>query len=83
MLVVELCALHAGSPQYYAAAMLRLTQPQLSALRRGQCGGFSIGRLLRVFARAGFDIEVHLRVRPRSFAHPHAVPSVKLIRYDH
>jgi len=69
--------------QYYAAAMCGLTQPDVSALRRGRGRGFSIGRLLRVIAHQGYSVEIHLRVLPRRFAQPRAEPTVTVVRYDH
>lgn len=82
-MIAELCALYDGCKQYYAAAMLRLTQPQVSALRRGRGDGFSVGRLLRLIASQGYNIEIHLKVLPRRYAKPRPTPSVTLVRYDH
>jgi len=82
LLVAELCAIVDGIDQYGAAALLRLHQPHISALRRGRGAGFSVSRLLRLIAAQGHDIEVQLRLNPRRFATPRKLPSVSVVRYD-
>ena len=53
-----------GLTQAQAAALLGLHQPQVSTLMRNRPGGFSVGRLMRLLAALGQDVEI--TVRPAS-----------------
>jgi predicted XRE-type DNA-binding protein len=81
-LVRHVCALAHGWNQIWGAAYLKITQPQLSALRRGRADGFSVGRLLRVIADRHYDIEVHLKPMPRPYSDSRRKPTVTVVRYD-
>lgn len=52
--------------QSQAAAVLRLDQPKVSALKQGKLSGFSIERLMRSLLLLGRDIEINVREKPRS-----------------
>lgn len=82
LLAAELCAIVDGRTQVEAAALLWLRQPQISALRRGTTAGFSVGRLTRLVAAQGYNLELHLRLIPRRFALPKKLPRVSVVRYD-
>ena len=47
--------------QSAAARRVRVAQPDLSKLLRGQSDGFSYDRLLRILAELGNDVEVTIR----------------------
>jgi len=79
-LAKELCAIIKGYTQANAAALLRLTQPQISALRRGQYAGFSVGRLLRLIAGQHYNIEIRLKRMDRPFAAPYKQPTLLVSR---
>jgi predicted XRE-type DNA-binding protein len=53
-----------GLTQAKAATLLRLTQPKISRLLRGQFRGISERRLLRCLTRLGRDVEI--TVKPTS-----------------
>jgi predicted XRE-type DNA-binding protein len=53
-----------GLTQVQAAALLGLRQPQVSLLMRNRPGGFSVGRLMRLLAILGQDIEITVRPAP-------------------
>jgi len=53
-----------GLTQSAAARRVRVAQPDLSKLLRGQSDGFSYDRLLRILAELGNDVEV--KIRPAS-----------------
>ena len=44
--------------QAQAAKVLGINQPKVSALMRGQLGGFSIERLIRFLAALGRDVQI-------------------------
>lgn len=52
--------------QSQAAGILGIDQPKVSALKQGKLSGFSIERLLRLLLVLGRDIEITVKVRPRS-----------------
>jgi predicted XRE-type DNA-binding protein len=52
--------------QSQAAAILGIDQPKVSALKQGKLSGFSIERLMRLLLVLGRDIEITVKVRPRS-----------------
>lgn len=51
--------------QDQAAKMLRLTQPKISRLLRGQFRGISERRLLRCLTRLGRDVQIVVKQTPR------------------
>jgi len=53
-----------GLTQAQAAKLLRLSQPKISGLLKGQFSGISERRLLRCLVRLGRDVEI--RVKPAS-----------------
>jgi predicted XRE-type DNA-binding protein len=52
--------------QAKAAALLRVDQPNISALTRGRLAGFSLDRLVRFLVLLGSDIEIVVKARPKS-----------------
>lgn len=52
--------------QTRAARHLGINQPKISALSRYLLDGFSVERLMHFLARPGCDIEIVIRLRPRS-----------------
>jgi predicted XRE-type DNA-binding protein len=52
--------------QTQAAAILGIDQPKVSALRQGKLSGFSIERLLRFLLLLGRDVEIIVKVKPKS-----------------
>jgi len=55
---------HRRLTQQEAARILRLTQPKISRLLRGQFRGISEGRLLRCLTRLGRDVQIVVRRAP-------------------
>ena len=53
-----------GLTQARAAEIMGLRQPQVSLLMRNRPGGFSVGRLLRLLAALGQDVEITVRPAP-------------------
>jgi predicted XRE-type DNA-binding protein len=54
-----------GLTQEQAAKILRLTQPKISRLLRGQFRGISERRLLRCLTRLGRDVQILVKQTPR------------------
>ena len=52
--------------QIQAAAVLRIDQPKISALKQGKLAGFSIERLMRFLVLLGRDIEITVKGRPKA-----------------
>jgi predicted XRE-type DNA-binding protein len=52
--------------QTRAARILRIDQPKISRLLRGQLSGFSTERLMHFLTRLGRDVEIVIKVAPRS-----------------
>ena len=52
--------------QNQAASILGIDQPKISALKQGRLSGFSIERLMRLLLALGRDIEITVKVKPRS-----------------
>jgi predicted XRE-type DNA-binding protein len=52
--------------QTRAARVLRIDQPKISRLLRGQLSGFSTERLMHFLTRLGRDVEIVVRIAPRS-----------------
>jgi len=55
--------------QKQAAAILRIDQPKISALRNGRLGGFSIARLLSFLLALDRDVEIVIRARAEADPH--------------
>lgn len=51
--------------QARAAALLGLDQPKVSALLRGQTGGYSLDRLFKFLTKLGQRVEIHIRTPKR------------------
>ncbi|HEV8237242.1 MAG TPA: hypothetical protein VGP84_21675 [Gemmatimonadaceae bacterium] len=57
---------------------------ELSRLRHGDLRRFSLARIVRYIARAGYDIEVHLKKTPRLEVRPKPRrPVSTVVRYDY
>ena len=56
---------HRRLTQEQAAEILRLTQPKISRLLRGQFRGISERRLLRCLTRLGRDVQIVVKQTPR------------------
>ena len=52
--------------QAEAAKILRVTQPKVSALRHYKLAGFSVERLMNLLTALDQDIEIVVRMKPRS-----------------
>jgi predicted XRE-type DNA-binding protein len=52
--------------QAQAAAMLRIDQPKISALKQGKLSGFSIERLMRFLVLMGRGVEITVKAKTRS-----------------
>jgi predicted XRE-type DNA-binding protein len=52
--------------QARAAAILRIDQPKISALKQGRLSGFSIERLMRSLVLLGQDVEITVKAKARS-----------------
>ena len=52
--------------QTSAARILRIDQPKISRLMRGQLSGFSAERLMHFLTRLGRDVEIVVKRAPRS-----------------
>ena len=52
--------------QNQAAALLKVDQPKISALTRGQLAGFSLDRLVRFLVLLGNDVEIVVKARRKS-----------------
>lgn len=55
--------------QEQAAKILKLTQPKISRLLRGQFRGISERRLLRCLTRLGRDVQIVVKPTPRQRPH--------------
>ena len=52
--------------QTRSARVLKIDQPKISRLLRGQLSGFSTERLMRFLTLLGSDVEIIVKPRPRS-----------------
>lgn len=52
--------------QTQAARILKIDQPKISRLLRGQLSGFSTERLMHFLTRLGRDVEITVKRAPRS-----------------
>ncbi len=55
--------------QQQAAKILRLTQPRISRLTRGEFRGISERRLMRCLTRLGRDVQIVVKQAPRHRVH--------------
>ncbi len=62
-LVVRICEIveHAELRQVDVAQSLGISQPKVSLLLRGRVEGFSVGRLMLLISRLGYDVDVVIR----------------------
>ena len=80
----ELCAIFDGYERELAAAHVDAHPSELSRLRRGDLRRFSLGRIVRYIAKAGYDIEVHLKKTSRLEERPKPrQPTSSVRRYDY
>jgi predicted XRE-type DNA-binding protein len=49
-----------------AATVLGVTQPKISALRHYKLAGFSLERLMNLLTTLGRDVDIVIRLKPRS-----------------
>jgi predicted XRE-type DNA-binding protein len=57
---------HRGLTQKQAAVLLRIDQPKVSKLVRGQLKDFSLEKLMSFLMMLGRDIEIKIKKKPRS-----------------
>ncbi|MGH9683024.1 MAG: helix-turn-helix domain-containing protein [Candidatus Acidiferrales bacterium] len=57
--------------QASAARILKIDQPKISRLLRGQLSGFSTERLMQFLTLLGRDVEIVIKRAPRSRRHGH------------
>ena len=81
----ELCAIFRGYQRDIAAAHVDADASELSRIRHGDLRRFSLTRIVRYIARAGYDIEVHLKKTPRleNRPQPRRRPMTTVVRYDY
>ena len=80
----ELCSILHGYQRDIGAACVDAHATELSRLRHGDLRRFSLARIIRYIARAGYDIEVHLKKRPRLEQRPERrCPTSIVVRYDY
>jgi hypothetical protein len=80
----ELCVILAGYQREPGASHIGAHATELSRLRHGDLRRFSLARMVRYIARAGYDIEVHLKKTPRLEQRPEPRrPTSTVIRYDY
>jgi hypothetical protein len=80
----ELCSILRGWQRDIGAAHVSMPVSDLSRLRHGDLRRFSLGRIIRYIAHAGYDIEVHLRKTPRLEQRPKPPrPTSTVVRYNY
>ena len=80
----ELCSILHGYQRDIGAACVDAHATELSRLRHGDLRRFSLARIVRYIARAGYDIEVHLKRTPRLEQRPELrCPTSIVVRYDY
>jgi hypothetical protein len=80
----ELIAILHGYQRDLGAAHIDAHATELSRLRRGDLRRFSLERIVRYIARAGYDIEVHLKTTPRLEQRREPPrPASMVVRYDY
>jgi predicted XRE-type DNA-binding protein len=55
-----------GLKQKDVAALLNITQPQVSSLSKGKLYRFSVEKLLHLFLALGQDVEIVIKKKPRN-----------------
>lgn len=80
----ELCSILRGWQRDIGAAWVAMPASDLSRLRHGDLRRFSLARIIRYIARAGYDIEVHLKRTQRleNRPKPHR-PTSMVVRYNY
>lgn len=80
----ELCSILLGYQRDVGAAEADMHPTELSRLRHGDLRRFSLARIIRYIAGAGYDIEVHLKKTPRYEQRPELRrPTSTVVRYDY
>ena len=80
----ELTAILDGYPRDAGAGCIDAHPSELSRLRHGELSRFSLARIVRYIARAGYDVEVSLKKTPRLEQRPKPRrPSIAVVRYDY
>jgi hypothetical protein len=80
----ELRSILSEYPRYIGAAHIDAHVSELSRLRHDDLRRFSLARIIRYIARAGYDIEVHLKKTPRLEQRPKPRrPTSDVVRYDY
>ena len=83
-LAAELCSILRGWQRDIGAARLDMHASDLSRLRHGDLRRFSLTRIIRYIARAGYDIEVHLKKTHRLEHRPKPrQPTSTVVRYNY
>jgi hypothetical protein len=83
-LAAELCSILGGYQRDIGAARVDMHATDLSRLRHGDLRRFSLTRIIRYIARAGYDIEVHLKKTERLEHRPKPRQPVSIVlRYNH
>lgn len=84
LLARELCAILDGYQRDNAAGVVRADPSEVSRFRHGDLRRFSLARIIRYIAQAGYDIEVHLKKAPRAEQRPKPPrPTRSVVRYDY
>jgi hypothetical protein len=79
----ELRSILSGWQRDIGAAMVDMHASDLSRLRHGDLRRFSLTRLIRYIARAGYDIEIHLKKTQRLELRPKPrQPTSTVVRYN-
>jgi hypothetical protein len=80
----ELCSILQGWQRDAGAAWVDMHTSDLSRLRHGDLRRFSLTRIIRYIARAGYDLEVHLKKTQRRENRPKPrQPTSTVVRYDY
>lgn len=80
----ELCSILRGWQRDIGAAHVSMPASDLSRLRHGDLRRFSLARIIRYIAHAGYDIEVHLK-RTERLEHraKQRQPTGMVVRYNY
>ena len=80
----ELCSILRGWQRDTGAARVDMHASDLSRLRHGDLRRFSLARIIRYIAHAGYDIEVHLKRTQRLEQRPQSRPPTStVVRYNY
>lgn len=83
-LAAELCSILRGWQRDIGAARVDMHPSELSRLRHRDLRRFSLTRIIRYIARAGYDIEVHLKKTQRLEQRPKPRrPTSTVVRYNY